>query len=294
MQIFFTFSYGICGKMSTFAPDLYIIKVEMNIKTLLGTGCMALFLASCTTPKNVSYFPTWTDGETLPLADTRGIVLKPADKLSIIVNTKSAELNNVLNLPVTSQIIGYTEIQSIAQSRGASGYTIDPEGYIDFPLVGKVKAAGMTRSELAAHLKRTMEETNVATDAVVTIEFMNLGYSVVGDVFKPGFFEFNSDRVNVLQALSMAGDMNITGNREAVKVIRTDGDKQKVYVLNLQDSKALTSSPGYYLQQNDIVYVDPNDYKKRQATANASEITKASFWLSAISVLTTVAVLIFK
>ena len=294
MQIFFTFSYGICGKMSTFAPDLYIIKVEMNIKTLLGTGCMALLLASCTTPKNVSYFPTWTDGETLPLADTRGIVLKPADKLSIIVNTKSAELNNVLNLPVTAQIIGYSEIQSVAQSRGASGYTIDPEGYIDFPLVGKVKAAGMTRSELAAHLKRTMEETNVATDAVVTIEFMNLGYSVVGDVFKPGFFEFNSDRVNVLQALSMAGDMNITGNREAVKVIRTDGDKQKVYVLNLQDPKALTSSPGYYLQQNDIVYVDPNDYKKRQATANAREITKASFWLSAISVLTTVAVLIFK
>ena len=114
------------------------------------------------------------------------------------------------------------------------------------------------------------------------------------DVFKPGFFEFNSDRVSVLQALSMAGDMNITGNREAVKVIRTEGDEQKVYVLNLQDPKAMTSSPGYFLQQNDIVYVDPNDYKKRQATANASEITKASFWLSALSVLTTVAVLIFK
>ena len=250
MQIFFTFSYGICGKMSTFAPDLYIIKVEMNIKTLLGTGCMALLLASCTTPKNVSYFPTWTDGETLPLADTRGIVLKPADKLSIIVNTKSAELNNVLNLPVTSQIIGYTEIQSIAQSRGASGYTIDPEGYIDFPLVGKVKAAGMTRSELAAHLKRTMEETNVATDAVVTIEFMNLGYSVVGDVFKPGFFEFNSDRVNVLQALSMAGDMNITGNREAVKVIRTDGDKKPtVYAWEDNGTQLLGSWPGTQLTE---------------------------------------------
>ena len=266
----------------------------MNIKALLRTGCMALLLASCTTPKNVSYFPNWTDGETLPLTDTRGIVLKPADKLSIIVNTKSAELNNVLNLPVTAQIIGYTEIQSISQSRGASGYTIDPEGYIDFPLVGKVKAAGMTRSELAAHLKRTMEEANVATDAVVTIEYMNLGYSVMGDVLKPGFFEFNSDRVSVLQALSMAGDMNITGNRQEVKVIRTEGDKQNVYVLNLQDHKALTSSPGYYLQQNDIVYVDPNDYKKRQSTVNASEITRASFWLSALSVLTTVAVLIFK
>ena len=266
----------------------------MNLKNLFMAGCTALMLASCTTPKTVSYFPNWADGETLTLPDTRGIVLKPADKLSIVVNTKSAELNNVLNMPVTSQIIGYSEIQSINQSRGTSGYTIDPEGYIDFPLVGKVKAAGMTRSELAVHLKKTLEETNVATDAVVTIEYLNLGFSVTGDVFKPGFFEFNTDRLNVLQALSMAGDMNITGNRQQVKVIRTDGDKQHVYVLNLQDPQATMTSPGFYLQQNDVVYVDPNGYKKRQATANASEITKASFWLSAISVLTTVAVLVFK
>lgn len=266
----------------------------MNIKTLLKTGCLVLLLASCTTPKNVSYIPNWAEGESLITAEAKGIVLKPADRLSIIVNTKSAELNNVLNMPVTSQIIGYTEVQSISQSRGASGYTIDPEGYIDFPLVGKVKAAGLTRSGLAEHLKQTMQEKNVATDAVVTVEYINLGFSVLGDVLTPGFYQFSSDQLNVLQALSMAGDMNITGDREHVKVIRTDGDKQKVYVLNLQDHQAMIASPGYYLQQNDIVYVDPNHYKKRQSTANASEITKASFWLSAISVLTTVAVLIFK
>jgi polysaccharide export outer membrane protein len=157
-----------------------------------------------------------------------------------------------------------------------------------------VKAAGLTRSELASHLKQTLEEKNVATDAVVTIEYMNLGFSVMGDVARPGFFGFNNDKVNLLQALSMAGDLNITGNREHVKVIRTNGNQQQVYVLNLQDPQAMTASPGYYLQQNDIVYVDPNDYKKRQSTANASEITRASFWLSALSVLATVAVLVFK
>lgn len=255
---------------------------------------MVLMLASCSTPKTVSYFPQWADGETITLPNSKGIVLKPADKLSIVVNTKSAELNNVLNLPVISQIIGYSETQSISQSRGTSGYTIDPDGFIDFPLVGKVQAAGMTRSELATHLKRTLEEKSVATDAVVTIEYLNLGFSVMGDVFKPGFFEFNTDRLNVLQALSMASDMNITGDRQTVKVIRTDGDQQRVYVLNLQDPQSCMASPGFYLQQNDVVYVEPNGYKKRQATANASEITKASFWLSAISVLTTVAVLVFK
>ena len=266
----------------------------MKIKSLLNIGFLAMLLASCTTPKNITYFPNWTNGETLAISSAKGIVLKPQDRLSIIVNTKSVELNNVLNMPVTSQIIGYPEVQSIAQSRGVSGYTIDPEGCIDFPLVGKVKAAGMTRSELAEHLKRTMEEKNVATDAVVTIEYINLGFSVMGDVSSPGFYQFGSDKVNVLQALSMAGDLSITGDREHVKVIRTNGDKQEMYVMNLQDHQAMTASPGYYLQQNDIIYVEPNSYKKRQSTANASEITRASFWLSALSVLATVAVLVFK
>lgn len=278
------------------AHVIYIIanRNNMRIRNWIFAGFTALFLASCQTPKNVAYFPQLSEGETLVLADTKGIVLKPTDKLSIIVNTKSAELNNVLNMPVTSQIIGYSEIQSINQSRGTSGYTIDPEGYIDFPLVGKVKAAGMTRAELTAHLKKTMEEQNVARDAVVTIEYMNLGFSVMGDVVSPGFYQFNGDRMNVLQALSVAGDMNITGNREQVKVIRTNGDKQEVYVLNLLDLQSMVASPAYYLQQNDVVYVEPNNYKKRQSTANASEITRASFWLSALSVLTTVAVLVFK
>ena len=138
----------------------------MNIKTLLRTSCLAVLLASCTTPKNISYVPNWTEGEMLTITEAKDIVLKPTDKLSIIVNTKSVELNNVLNMPVTSQVIGYAEVQSLSQSQGTSGYTIDPEGCIDFPLIGKVKAAGLTRSELASHLKQTLEERNVATDAV--------------------------------------------------------------------------------------------------------------------------------
>jgi polysaccharide export outer membrane protein len=111
--------------------------------------CGAMMLASCLTPKTVAYFPDLADGASLEVAYTKGLVLKPSDKLSIVVNTKSAELNNVLNLPVTSQIIGYSEMQSINQSRGTSGYTIDPDGNIDFPLIGKIKAAGLTRAELA-------------------------------------------------------------------------------------------------------------------------------------------------
>lgn len=266
----------------------------MKFKTLFATVCMAMMLAACTTPTNITYFPDAVNGEVFALPSNKGLVLKPADRLSIIVNTKSVELNNMLNMPITSQIIGYPEQATWNMSQGTSGYTIDSDGNIEFPLIGKVKAAGMTRSELAAYLKQTLSEQHAATDAVVTIEYLNLGFSVLGEVNKPGFYQFESDKVNLLQALSKAGDMKITGKRKNVKVIRTDGDKQETFIVDLQNQKELTASPAFYLQQNDVVYVEPNNYQKRQSAANANEITKASFWLSAISVLTTVSVLIFK
>ena len=225
---------------------------------------------------------------------SKGITLKTNDKLSIVVNTKSAELNNVLNMPVYAQIIGSTEMQSLHQGQGISGYVVDAEGNIDFPLIGKVKAEGKSRSELAILLKKQFEEKNVAKDAVVTVDFLNIGFSIIGEVNSPGFYNFENDKTTLLQALSRAGDMNLYGNRSNVKVVRMNGDKQEVYVIDMLDTESLMKSPAYILQQNDVVYVEPNNYRKRQATANASEITRASFWLSAISAITTIAVLIFK
>ena len=265
----------------------------MKIKHLLTAVC-AIMMVACRTPQNVAYMPDSQDGDVITL-EAKALTLKPSDKISIVVNTKSVELNNMLNMPTSSQIIGSSEVQSLAQSRGTSGYTIDSEGNIDFPLVGKVKAAGLNREQLAASLKKLLEEKNVVNnEAVVTVEYLNLGFSVLGEVQAPGFYPFENDRTNVLQALGMAHDLNIYGRRDAIKVIRTEDGQQKTYVLNLLDTKQLTSSPAYYLQQNDIVYVEPNNYRKRQSSANATEITTASFWLSALSVLTTIAVLVFK
>ena len=210
---------------------------KMKINNLLVAVCAALMLAACTTPKNITYFPDAVNGETFTLPSNKGIILKPADRLSIIVNTKSVELNNMLNMPITSQIIGYPEQTTWNMSQGTSGYTIDPDGNIEYPLIGKVKAAGMTRSELAEHLKQKLNEQHAATDAVVTVEYLNLGFSVMGEVNKPGFYQFESDKVNLLQGLSKAGDMKITGKRKNVKVIRTDGDKQETYIVDLQNQK---------------------------------------------------------
>ena len=266
----------------------------MKISHLIIAACAAVMLTSCFTPKTVAYFPELENGKTLALNDAQSIVLKPTDKLSIVVNTKSAELNNVLNMPVTSQIIGYNEMQSINQSRATSGYTIDKDGYIEFPLIGRTKAAGLTRSELAMHLKQTMEEMNVAKDAVVTVEYLNLGFSVIGEVKEPGFYPIESDRTTLLQALSKAGDMTIYGRRDIVKVLRiNDQGNQDVYVMDLTKAEEMVKSPGYMIQQNDVIYIQPNNYRKRQS-ANANDTSNGSFWVSVVSVLTTIAVLLFK
>ena len=253
-----------------------------------------LLLAACSTPKNITYLQDLTDGQIQQLAAYKGITLKPSDMVSIVVNTKSTELTNLLNLPYSSQIIGASELTALAQSHGSSGYTLDSEGNIDFPLVGKIHLAGLTREGVAATVKQALEEKNVANAPVVTVEFGNLHYSVMGEVGKAGEYEITRDKTSIIEALSAAGDLNLYGRRDSVFVYREENGQQKTYALNLLNGKSLYSSPAYYIQQGDVIYVQPNNYRKRQSSANASEVTTASFWLSALSVLTTIAVLVFK
>ena len=119
-------------------------------------------------------------------------------------------------------------------------------------------------------------------------------WTLIGEVKNPGFYAFDNDKTTLLQALGKAGDMTIYGDRNKVKVLRQQEDgQQQTYVLSMMDAEALAQSPAYILQQNDVVYVQPNNYRKRQA-ANANDTTTGSFWISAVSVLTTILVLIFK
>lgn len=259
--------------------------------TLFST---ALLFSACSTPKDITYFQDFNGGLTERVNSYKGITLKPADAISVVVNTKTTELTNLLNLPYSTQIIGANEVTARAQSHGTSGYTLDSDGNIDFPLVGKIHLAGLTREAAEASIKQTLEEKNIATNPVVTVEFLNLKYYVLGEVGHSGEFYINRDKQTIVEALSRAGDMNLYGRRDSVFVYRQENGQQKTYALSMLNGKSVLSSPAYYIEQGDVIYVQPNNYRKRQSSANASEITTASFWLSALSVLTTIAVLVFK
>lgn len=264
-------------------------------RCLLLAACAAL-LSSCATPKEVVYFQDLqqTDG-TLAAVQAKEIRVRPDDKISIIVNSRDPQLTDLFNLPYVSRQLGQT-LRSVTstygQSQGVSGYTVDSEGNIDFPVLGKIHVEGMTREEIGRCIKDELVGQDLVKDPIVTVEFMNLTVSVMGEVAKPGRYAIERDRITILDALSMAGDLTIYGRRDAVMVQRMEGDTLQVYQLNLVSGQDVYNSPAFYLQQNDLVYVAPNDVKVRESTVNGNNIRSTSFWISLGSLLTSVAVLI--
>ena len=192
----------------------------------IGIIAVGILMTACRTPKNVTYLQDLKDGETVKVLNYKGITLRPQDAVSIVVNTKTTELTNLLNLPLSTQVIGAPQTAALAQSHGTSGYTLDSEGNVDFPLVGKIHLAGLTREEAAARVKQTLEEKQVAANPVVTVEFLNLKFSVLGEVGHAGEFGINRDKTTLIEALGMAGDMNLYGKRDSVFVYRQEGDHQ--------------------------------------------------------------------
>ena len=171
---------------------------------------------------------------------------------------------------------------------------MDSKGDIDFPVLGKLHVQDMTREEVAVYIKKELQSHDLIKDPVVTVEFMNLSVNVMGEVNRPGRYNIDKDHLTILDALSQAGDLTIYGKREKVLVLRNENGKQRVYGINLCSADHLYSSPVYYLQQNDVVYVEPNDTKARQSTVNGNNVRSTSFWISLASLLTTISVLIFK
>ena len=239
-----------------------------------------VLLASCSSQKKVTYFNDLGAGSSVAIAPMQEIKLKPGDKFSVHVNSKDKELVAPLNLSLTSQTSGTQQTQL--------AFTVDREGNIDFPQLGTIHVEGMTRDDLAKHLKNKIVGNKIALDAVVLVEFKNHQISVIGEVNRPGKIDIEKDYITILDAISMAGDLTIQGERNNITVLREEQGQQKAYSINMNDAAQLHSSPVYYLQQNDIVYVEPNKTKAGQSTINGNTVRSTSFWMSLASLVLTV------
>lgn len=259
-------------------------------KILIATLGAVLMMASCSTPKNIPYFQDVVDGSSDSIAVSKTITIRPGDKISIIVNSKNTKIAAMFNLSYATRYMGAIsdDVVSTAQNAGVQGYMVEDDGTIDFPVLGRVHVSGLTRDEISRLIKDKLISEGLVQDPVVTVEYLNLKVSVLGEVNKPGRVSIDRDAYTILDALSAAGDLTIYGMRESVRVIRSEEGLRKTYVVNLCSAQNLYSSPVFYLQQNDMIYVEPNDVRARQSTVNGNNVRSTSFWVSIASLLATV------
>lgn len=263
----------------------------ISIKKLIPALLTMLFVAtSCGSVKDIAYFQNKVVNDPEKIDKHAGIVIQPKDMLSIVVSSKNPELVAMFNLPVVSYQAG-SEIVESGYNQKLLGYVVDNDGNIDFPILGVMNVAGLTRWELSMMIKNRLIDEGLLTDAVVTVEFLNFKISVIGEVNSPGTYTIEGDKVTILQAISLARDLTIFGMRENVSVIRERDGERTIYEVNLCDVD-MFKSPAYYLQQNDVVYVQPSEVKARQSTVDDKSLRITSILVSSGSLLVSVATLI--
>lgn len=253
------------------------------LKLLLLT---LLVLTSCRSSKEVLYMQDIGAKREQLLENGYEVIIHKDDLLSVMVNSRDPELALPFNMPTVSYQLG----NSYSQQR-ILGYLVDAKGNIDFPILGQIHVEGLTRMQLKKLVKKRLIEGDYIKDPVVTVQFQNFKVSVIGEVARPGSFNISGDRVTLLEALSMAGDLSIYGRRDRVAVIREMEGKRVVTFLDLRNS-SIFDSPYYYLQQNDIVYVEPNKAKAQMSGINSNN--SVGVWLSASSILVSVTSLIIN
>lgn len=244
-----------------------------------------ILFSACNSTKEVVYLQDVIPLKQQDIERKYEVFIHEDDLLAIMVNSKDPELALPFNMPLITYQIGS---EGGGQQR-VLGYLVDTNGDIDFPILGKLHVAGLSRLELRDLIKEKLISGDYIKDPVVTVQFLNYKVSVMGEVARPGSFTITGDRITLLEALSMAGDLTIYGRRDRVAVIREENGKRTILFHDLRSSDIFTS-PCYYLQQNDIVYVEPNKAKAGQRDINQNN--SVSVWLSAVSVLAAVASLL--
>ncbi len=254
-----------------------------NLKKGALIATLSIFLFSCGSRQDIVYFQDADMAAISRPIDNYNTIIKPDDALTITVSSLDIEGVRPFNLSSVS----------FADNQGAYGgvrlqsYLVDSNGNIDFPVLGKLKLAGLNRIQATAMIEDMLKE--YLTDAIVIIRNVNFKVSVLGEVTRPGVFTIENDRITVLEALALAGDLTINAERHNILVIREEGNKKTYNRLNLT-SEEIFNSPLYYLTQNDVIYVTPNNSKIKGANIGPSTGTT----LTVISILITAAAFVFS
>lgn len=234
-------------------------------------------VASCSSTKEIVYLQDMIPGFGYKAQGINDLTIQPGDKLRISVVSKNPELA----IPFNASAMTVSSDGTVTPSESSMDYRVDPSGDIDFPVLGKLHVVDLTLAGTRDLIKGLIQKDNYIKDPIVNVELLNLRYSVLGAVGQTGTFSTEEGRITLFEAIANAGDITAAGRVEKVMVIREEDGGHTMYIHNLR-SKEVFDSPCYYLQQNDIVYVEPKYLAENRKENKLLQITSLS--LSAISV----------
>lgn len=251
--------------------------MKRSVLSLPICALCLVFMASCVSNKKMIYLQGATQEYAVPQAieDYFELQVQSDDQLAISVSSKDEELLQHFN---NNTLIGggssaRTGTNSVNVSSGVAYFTVNKEGNIEFPIFGTLHVGGMTTGEVSSMIQKRMKDEGYIYDAIVNTKIMSFKVTVMGDVKNPGTQTYQGERLTILEALGKAGDLTNSAYRDNVLVIREENGMRKAYEVNLLDNQAVFKSPAYYLQQNDVIYVQPN---KSQRVKGSTSYT----WLS--------------
>ena len=250
-------------------------------------AAMIMLMGSCKGSEQVAYFQNI---DSISLAASRGLYdakIMPKDMVTITVSASDPKAVSPFNLSVSNTLSATGQLSYAGGT--LIGYLVDNDGTIDFPQVGRVHVAGLTKRECEDLIKEKIRPFLSETEnPVVTVRMASYRVTVIGEVNKPGVVPVSTEKMSIIEALAQAGDLTIYGKRENVILIREDAQGEKhSYRINLNDAN-LIASPFYYLQQNDVIYVEPNKIKAKNSGIGQS----TTIWFSFVGIVTSVASLL--
>ena len=251
----------------------------MTTRQIITTFIFIGFLSSCASRKDLIYFQDEAISGGIQMPEYQQLTYKLDDLLTINVSALDPDAARPFNLPAAAFNTNINE--SVQGGLRQQTYLVDYDGNIDFPVLGTIKVAGLTRTELTNLLRIRLSE--YIKDPIVNVRLANFNVTIIGEVSRPGTFNIQDERITLLEALGLASDLTIFGKRSNVLLIREIDGRKRFAKIDLTSINTI-NSPLFYLQQNDVIYVEPNNARVRQASYNQNN----SVLISAIGTLTTI------
>jgi len=254
--------------------------MKILFRNILFCVCLVSSVSSCVSDKKMIYLQGASEAYAVPkdLSAVFELKAEPDDQLAVSIASKDVELLQRFNY--TTLVGGGSNptagANSVNVSSGVAYFQVDKNGCIEFPILGTISVGGLTTREISAMIQKRVRDEGYINDAVVNTKIMSFKVTVMGDVKNPGTQTYQGERLTILEALGKAGDLNNSAHRDHILVIREENGKRVTYELNLLDQESIFNSPAYYLQQNDVVYVQPNKSQRVKGSTSYTWLTVGS------------------